>query len=120
MKYYLRQQGITQPKNNAQKHLQEFIEKLDRTLVNSDGELNHILKLIEAEVTRTNAGYPRCRDIQIGNNSHPGDDSISIWLHTGTESSFASLTAMKVEKEYHEGMIEVCMFQTAGKNGKMV
>jgi hypothetical protein len=110
MKYYLRRQTLTQPKNKAQKHLQEFIKKLDRTLVNSDDELKHILKLIEAEVTRTNAGYPRCQDIQMNKQAYPADDSVSLWLHTGTESSFASLVAMKVKKEYHKGMIEVSMF----------
>jgi hypothetical protein len=110
MKYYLRQQVNTQPKNGAQKHLREFIKKLDKTLVNSDDELEHITKLIGAEVTRTNAGYPRCRDIQMNRDSFLDLDSVSIWLHTGGESSFASLVAMKVKKEYHEGMIEVSIF----------
>jgi hypothetical protein len=106
MKYYLRQQAITQPKNKAQKHFLEFIKQFDQTLVDSDEDLNHIFNMIEAEVAGTNEGHPRCQDIQINRQAYAGDDPVSLWLHTGGESSFASLVAMKVKKEYHQGIIE--------------
>jgi hypothetical protein len=101
MKYYLKQSRLTQPKNRAQKHLQEFIEKFSGMLVNSDEELNLIIERTVAEVDATNTRYPGCRDTVITEDSYIHSDSVNVWLHAGTaETSFVSLNAWKVYKEF--------------------
>jgi hypothetical protein len=109
MQYYLRKSDLVNPKNKAQAHLQEFTEKFNHMLINSGDDLKHIIKTIEAEVTDTNIRYPRCSDIKTNIQEYEHSDSVDIWLHTGGESSFISLYAMKVQKEYHRGAIEECI-----------
>jgi hypothetical protein len=105
MKYYLERSRLTQPKNRAQKHLQEFIEKFNRMLVNSDDDLERIVERIAAEVAGTNARYPRCSDIVLKKDAYASSDSVNIWLSAGIEDCFAGLHAGKVFREFDETLL---------------
>jgi hypothetical protein len=102
MKYYLKRSRLTQPKNRAQKHLQEYIEKFDHMLVSSDEELLRIIKRIATEIADANARYRNCTDIAMKTDAYDKADSVNLWLHVGIESSFVSLHAWKVFKEFDE------------------
>jgi hypothetical protein len=100
MKYYLKRSRLTQPNNRQQKHLQEFVEKFDHVLVNSDEELNQIIERIAAEVAAANARHPNCRGAKMDKDAYERSNSVNIWLHAGTETAFASLHAWKVFKVF--------------------
>jgi hypothetical protein len=100
MEYYLRRSRFIQPKNRAQKHLQEFIGKFNNTLVNSDGELHQIIERIAEEVAAANARHPNYRGTEIDKDAFRHSDSVNLWLHAGTETAFASLHAWKVFKVF--------------------
>jgi hypothetical protein len=100
MKYYLKQSRLTQPKNRAQKHLQEFMEKFDGMLANSEEELARIIERTAAEIAGANAQYRNCTDIAMKTDAYDNDDSVNLWLHAGIESSFVLLNAWKVFKEF--------------------
>jgi hypothetical protein len=102
MKYYLKRSRLTQPKNRAQKHLQEFIENFSNMLVNSDEELGQIIERIATEVAATNARHPNFRSTEIDKDAFRHSDSVNLWLHAGIETSFVSLHAWKVLKEFDE------------------
>jgi hypothetical protein len=106
MRYYIGRPYLTQAKNKAQAHIQEFIKKFFYMLVNSDEELNQLIARIEREVGEANSRYPRCKEIKMNVQRHEGADSVSVWIHADVDASFASLTAYKVCAVYDRGFVE--------------
>jgi hypothetical protein len=105
MKYYLKRSRLTRPKNRAQKHLQEFVENFSNMLVSSDGDLEKIIRRIVSAVADANARYPNCTKTVIDRDAYDNSDSVNIWLHVYSETSFVSLHAWKVYKEFDETLL---------------
>lgn len=65
MRYYISRSSSTVPKNKAQEHIQEFIRQFFNMTVNSNEDLNGLIKRIKKKVEETNVLYRKCSRMDV-------------------------------------------------------
>jgi hypothetical protein len=108
MKYYIESTSFNRPQNKAREDIQKYLRQFFNMLVNSDDELNLLLKRIGQEVEATNDRYRNCRAMSFRFDNYKASDSINAWISVANkvDSVFSSLHARKVYKEYRQGFIQ--------------
>lgn len=64
MRHYFISTKTYQPKNSAQKELNQYIDELQHTLLD-ERSLSDLKEEIENQVGEINAKFPRCEDIKL-------------------------------------------------------
>lgn len=89
MKKYFMWLKLNQPKNKAQKQVQEFAEQMDNCLIDEVG-LKNFRNALDSRIKKINEANPRCSDI---NPSGQGKDGYVVkenWLAVGDAGVYFS------------------------------
>jgi hypothetical protein len=116
MRYYISCPSFIQPKNRAQTQIQEFVKTLGNMMVNSEGDLNHLIAWIKKEVETVNFLYLKCKPLEVKVYNHENCDSVGIHIVLKHfEYSLVSLSAYKIyavyetQPEFSHGFIQKCI-----------